>query len=120
MFTLRPFRFAKGRTVRRKPGTMNKMEAAYGAHLQLLEDAGEYRWVAFEAMTFKLAPDTRYTPDFVAMTEDGTIEVHEIKGWMEDDALVKLKVFAAQFWWLKVVLVTGKAGAWVLKEIKEA
>ena len=90
-------RFAKGRTVRRTPGTMNKTEAAYAAILAVEQAAGEVLWFAFEAMTFKLAPDTRFTPDFVVMAADGTMEIREVKGHWEDDALVKIKVCAELF-----------------------
>jgi hypothetical protein len=42
------------------------------------------------------------------MLADGTIEFHECKGFMEDDAAVKLKVAADQHWWWNFVLVTAR------------
>lgn len=108
--------FARGRG--RKPkGTMNKMETAYLAHLQANPQIVH---VAFEAVTLKLAHDCRYTPDFLVQWEDGTIELHEVKGFMEDDALVKLKVCATVFWMFPLFLVTGKPGAWKVEEVKVA
>ena len=89
-------RFAKGRT-RRQPGSMNKTEAAYAAHLELRRSAGEVAWYGFEAMKFKLAEKTFYTPDFIVMLADGTLEAHEVKGFWEDDARVKIKVAADKF-----------------------
>jgi hypothetical protein len=76
---------------------MNKTEAAYAMELELRKHAGEVAWYSFEAMTFKLAKDTRYTPDFVVMLADGSIELHEIKGFFEDHAKVKVKVAASMF-----------------------
>jgi hypothetical protein len=77
---------------------MNKTEQAYA---DLLERnklyVGDFVWWAFEAMKFKLAPNTFYTPDFVVMLDDGTIELHEVKGHWEDDARVKIKVAASMF-----------------------
>lgn len=87
---------ARGRT-RRTPGTMNKTEAAYAALLQLRKDAGQLAGFWFEAVTLKLAKDTRYTPDFLVQLKDGTMEFHEVKGYWEDDARVKIKVAAEMF-----------------------
>lgn len=42
--------FALGRL---KPGTMNKTETAYGAHLALLMAAGEVLWWKFEALKLR-------------------------------------------------------------------
>lgn len=88
---------AKGRTVRRTVGQMNKTEAKYAQMLDIEKHEGRILDYWFEKITFKLADDTRYTPDFVIQRPDGTMEVHEVKGFWEDDALVKIKVAAAQF-----------------------
>jgi hypothetical protein len=89
------FRFkAKGRT--RKTG-MNKTEAAYGQHLELRKQAGEVEWYAFEGVKLRLADNTFYTPDYAVMRSDGLLEIHEVKGFWEDDARVKIKVAAAMF-----------------------
>lgn len=88
-------RFARGRS--KKVDGMNKTEAAYAAHLRLLEQAGEVAWFAFEAIKLRLAKATFYTPDFLVMTADGELQVHEVKGYWEDDARVKIKVAAALY-----------------------
>lgn len=82
---------------RRKPGEMNKTEAAYAGHLRTLQLAGEIEWFAYEALKFKLAANTFYTPDFIVMLADGSLEAHEVKGFWEDDARVKIKVAADKF-----------------------
>ena len=83
---------------RRVPGTMNKLEARYADEvLTPLLHTGRIRAFWFERLTFKLAADTRYTPDFVVIGEDDTLECHEVKGFFRDDAKVKIKVAADLF-----------------------
>ena len=115
MRTRRPF--GKGRATRRVPGEMNPLEAAYSL---TLKDRTDIVQTWFEGWTFKLAKDTRYTPDFIVMLADGTLEAHEVKGFMEDDAWVKLKVFAEKFP-LRTLLVRRRAkkdgGGWEITEV---
>jgi len=82
---------------RLKPGHMNKTEAAYDAHLALLEAAGEIQWRRFEGVKLRLADATFYTPDFAVMAADGVIEMHEVKGFWMDDARAKIKIAADQY-----------------------
>ena len=77
---------------RLKTGQMNNTEAEYGRHLELLKSAGEVLWYKFEGMKFRLADNTFYTPDFAVMLNDGRLQAHEVKGFWEDDAKVKIKV----------------------------
>lgn len=88
---------ARGWTHRHTPGVMNKMEARYAAHLDIRHRAGEIVWFKFEAITFKLAKDLRYTPDFVVMRPDGLIECHETKGFFAEHNKVKTKAAAEMF-----------------------
>lgn len=101
--TLR-FKGRGGRT-RREPGTMNKLEAAYAAHLEARKLAGEIADYRFEQIKLVLAKRTTITVDFAVMESDGTISFFETKGFMEDDANVKLKVVAESFWWFRFYLV---------------
>jgi len=75
---------------------MNKTEAAYANVLELRKKAGEVKRWAFEPMKFRLADKTYYTPDFMVTFEDH-LEFHEVKGFWEDDARVKIKVVAEMF-----------------------
>lgn len=86
--------FVRGR---RKAGEMNKTEAAYASHLEGRKLLGEVIWFAFEAVTFKLAADCRFTPDFIVQLADGVLEVHEAKGFWADDAKVKIRIAADKF-----------------------
>ena len=89
-----PARYALGRM---PIGKMNKTEAAYDAHLWTLRTAGQVFWHAFEGVKLRLADNTFYTPDFAVLAADGYLEMHEVKGFWEDDARVKIKVAAALF-----------------------
>lgn len=109
-------RYALGRL---PVGKMNKTEADYDAHLALREKAGEIVWWRFEGLKLRLADNTFYTPDFALMTTEGFIECHEVKGYWEDDARVKIKVAADQypFRFLAVKRVAQKhGGGWVFEE----
>lgn len=95
----------KGRTAKRVPGTMNKTEERYEREVLIpLFQTQAVIWYGFEAMTFKLADDLRYTPDFAVQLADGTMEFHEVKAGKkdgkvlcEDDALVKIKASPVRF-----------------------
>jgi hypothetical protein len=76
---------------RRVAGRMNGHEAEY-ATLFL-----NNRVWKFEAITFRLGDDCRYTPDFMVIAEDDVVEFHEVKGFWRDDAKVKLRVAAEQY-----------------------
>lgn len=104
-----------GRGVRRTPGAMNKLEAAYAEALEFERRAGIVEWYGFEGMKFKLADKTYYTPDFIVMLADGTLEAREVKGFWEDDARVKIKVAAAMFP-IRFVAITKERGEWKREE----
>lgn len=109
------FHRARGR---HQPGVMNKLEAMYAIHLEQLKYNGLVLWFAFESIKFKLADKTYYTPDFMVMDKAGLIEVHEVKGFWEDDARVKIKVAASKFSLFKFVAIKlDKREGWVGEEI---
>ncbi|MHB8109783.1 MAG: PDDEXK family nuclease [Syntrophorhabdaceae bacterium] len=78
------------------PGSMGKLEETYARLLDEMEHEGKIIGYRFEAMRLKLAPNTFYTPDFI-VTFDDHIELHETKGFWEDDARAKIKVAASLF-----------------------
>lgn len=86
--------FALGRL---KTGEMNKTEAAYDAHLWQLRAVGEILWHKFEGVKLRLADNTFYTADFAVLPADCTLEIHEVKGFWQDDARVKIKVAASLY-----------------------
>ena len=97
---------------RMKAGQMNKTEAEYAEHLELLKRTGKIAWYRFEGMKFRLADNTFYTPDFAVMRSDGRLEMHEVKGFWRDDARIKIKVAAEQYpiQFVAVKKKTGKEG----------
>lgn len=104
---------------RLKTGQMNKTEAAYDTHLAALQAAGLILWRRFEGVKLRLADNTFYTPDFAVMRADGSMELHEVKGFWADDARVKIKV-AADLYPFRFVAVKVKAkkdgGGWAVEE----
>ena len=95
---------------------MTKLEEAYSWELERRLKRGEILVWRYEAITFKLAPDTRYTPDFFVVCADGMVEFHEVKGFRREDSWVKLKVAAEVFPWFRFLLVTNGKG-WVIREV---
>jgi hypothetical protein len=82
---------------RLKTGEMNKTEAAYDSHLWDMRRTGEVLWYKFEGIKLRLADNTFYTPDFAVLLADRALEMHETKGFWEDDARVKIKVAASLY-----------------------
>lgn len=94
---------------------MNAWEADYEIELKARLHSGEIIWYGFEAITLRLADRTTYTPDFVVMYPDRSIEVVEIKGFLREDANVKFKVAAELFPFVFLMLRKKKVsegGGW--------
>lgn len=68
---------------------MNKLESDYAAFLAGRKDVA---WWRFECFKLRLANGAFYTPDFLVVLSDGTVEVHETKGFFREAARVRLKV----------------------------
>lgn len=107
-----PARYALGRL---KTGEMNKSEAKYAAELELQRAAGTIAWWKFEGVKLRLADGCFYSPDFAVMLSNGELEMHEVKGFWQDDARVKVKV-AASLYPFRFVALTHKRGAWQIED----
>lgn len=109
--------YAKGRL---KPGQMNQTEARYAKHLEEEKRAGRLVAFWFEALKLKVADGACwYTPDFMVLLPDGTVELHEVKGSMrifQDDAKVKCKVVATAYPFPLKVVCPKKGGGWDIKD----
>ena len=99
-----------------KPSPMNKTETRYATVLEARKRMGEVAEYWFEGLTLKLADDTRYTPDFFVLLANGICELHEVKGFMRGDALVKLKV-AARLFPFRIVLVRKDRMGFTIEEV---
>lgn len=94
----------------------SKMEVQFFAEFE-----SQHKWLVPHAMTFRLGDDCRYTPDFMAI-KDNELIAYEIKGFMRDDALVKIKVASRLFGFIRFVLVTREGTKsqkqWKFRDIK--
>ena len=114
---MKPAMYALGRL---KTGAMNKTESSYSQYLETLRHAGEIVWFKFEGVKLRLADNTFYTPDFMVMGANGLIEMHEVKGFMQEDANVKIKVAAETYPFRFLVIRVNKktdGGGWKSKEV---
>ena len=116
-------RFGKGRK-RKERGTMNGLEKAYSIVLEDRRLNGEIDSWHYEAFKLLVAEPPNalrsyLTVDFAVYLNDMTLEFHECKGYMEKDALQRLKA-AAGLWPHKFVLVERNrkkdGGGWKLTE----
>ena len=82
---------------RRKPGEMNKLETRYAGHLDLQKMAGVIKEWWFEAIALRIGQRCFWHPDFLIEFMDGRLELHDTKGHVKDDALVKAKAIAGRF-----------------------
>lgn len=83
---------------RLKSGAMNQTEKRYADRLELLKRAGEILWYEFEPANLRLADKCFYKVDFMVLTKDMELQVHEVKGgFITDDSLVKIKAAAEKF-----------------------
>jgi hypothetical protein len=115
-FSPKPAMYALGRL---KKGDMNKTEAAYSEHLEARRVAGKVFWYGFEAVKLRLADNTFYTPDFAVLDASGIIEMHEVKGFWQDDARVKIKVAADRYpfrFRAVKVIAKSKGGGWEFED----
>ena len=104
---------------RLKTGERNKTELAYEDFLRQQLAMGLVSWFRFEGVKLRLADNTFYTPDFAVMRANGQIELHEVKGFWQDDARVKIKV-AADSYPFKFIAVKPRpkkdGGGWHIEE----
>ena len=84
---------------------MNKTERAYADSLYALQLAGEILQYEFEGVKLRLAPGSFYTPDFYVVTPE-RFELHEVKGFWREAAMVRIKVAAAKYPHFKFMVVT--------------
>ncbi len=119
----------RGRATRlaRAASRMNALERSYAQQLDLLVRAGRLATWAFEALTFRLGFDLRYTPDFLLVRPDGEVELHDTKGtkrrrgtaiaYEREDARAKIRAAAAAFPF-RFCLVYLDAGVWRVEEVR--
>lgn len=100
---------------------MNKTERRYLMWLRCFKD----KWIAVHSITLKLAHDCRLTMDFAVVDESG-LRLIDTKAFnrktrkphIEDDALVKMRVAADRYPWIRFVIAwEDETGAWQHKDV---
>lgn len=108
---------AKGRL---KEGQMNKTERRYFEYLKAEEAAGRIQKIWFESIKVKIADGACwYTPDFLVLKADSTLEFHEVKANPKiflDDAKVKVKSTATNYPFKIIVVYPKKNHDWEFVE----
>lgn len=98
---------------------MNKTERAFRDWLAAsFPEAKIYREVSLP-----IANGVRYKPDFLTARRIDPSGSHyvaawEVKGFMRDDAAVKIKVAAKAYPWIHFSLVWRKNGKWKMQEVR--
>jgi hypothetical protein len=98
-------------------GKMNKTEESYAATLDLERQKGEIVFWKFEGLKLRLADNTFLTPDFMVMRRDGVIELRDVKGFLMEDANVKMKVAASLYPFVFKIVRKAKGGFWDVTEV---
>lgn len=106
--------------------TLNKTETRFWRMLEARLAAGELRWVKPHPITFRMTSATdgqtkgmTYTPDFVAVDEEGRVIAYDTKGghtW--EDSIIKMKAASALFPWICFIMAIWKAGKWSYREFQ--
>lgn len=87
----------------------SKTEANYARFLNLQANHGFIRDWEYEPDTFKFPVErgqTFYVPDFKIFNKDGSIEYHEIKGWVDKASQTKLNRMKKFYPAIKVIVIT--------------
>ena len=113
--------FPKSRTGRGRGGkradlndlyVRSSWEANWARYLNWLMSIGEIEKWEYEPDTFQFEGIKRgsrfYTPDFRVVNKDGSIEYHEVKGYMDQRSATKLKRMAKYYPEIKIVLIDKK------------
>lgn len=87
---------------------LNKTEKAYLHFLR----AEKHHWIGIQCISLKLGDDCRYNPDFLIINPQGELQAHEVKGFMREDALVKIKTCARMYSFIRLFLVRKEGMSW--------
>ena len=104
---------------RHQIGEQNKTEARYDAHLVDLKAMGRIEAFAFEPFKLRLAGRCWLLIDFAVRTRAGVVLI-DVKGFMEGDAAVKLKVCAERYPWMPLYLVYYERREWRYRSVSRS
>lgn len=95
-----------------EPTFDSKWEERYYRHLIAQRNAGqivEFWWKGFK---FKVGEGAWYTPEAIVLGNDGYLQLHEVKGYKREAAMVRYKA-ARERYPLRCYLVRLVKGVWV-------
>lgn len=99
----------------------SRWEANWARYLNWLVAAKKISRWEYEPDTFEFhrvkKGNRYYTPDFKVFGLDGSVEYHEVKGWLDSDSKTKLKRMALYHPDVKIVLVDKPAYRAVAKQV---
>ena len=91
----------------------SRWEANYARYLEWLKTIGNIKSWEHEPETFWFDKLKRgcvsYLPDFRVTNPNGSIEYHEVKGWMDARSKTKIKRMAKYFPEIKLIVIHDKA-----------
>lgn len=92
----------------------SKLEQRYSVHLNQLVAAGDILYYHYEPLKFILGPGSTYRPDYLVVRPDGKVEIHEVKGYLRDDASVKFRAASSRNTWAVFIMVSwdSKKKSW--------
>lgn len=97
-------------------------EANWARYLRWLVEIGEIVSWSYEPETFEFPGIKRgtrfYTPDFRVVNRDGSVEYHEIKGWMDPESATKLRRMARYHPDVRIHVVDEEAYRAVARKVK--
>lgn len=93
---------------------LNQNEKKY---LAWLETQGDI-WIGVQCITLKLGHDLRYTPDFWALDRGGLRAIDTKGAHTWEDSIVKIKIAARLFPWIRFVLAKKNGEIWEHVDIK--
>ena len=95
---------------------LNTLERDYALHLEAQRQADEIRHWTYESMRVRIGNGAWYKPDFVVITNEDFIELHEVKGrWMEA-ARVRIRSAAKQYPEYTFIAIQRKRKQWIIEE----
>lgn len=100
----------------------SRAEANYARWLEYLRCAGKITRWEFEAETFWFGDIKRgvcsYLPDFRVTRPDGSVEHHEVKGWMDPRSKTKLRRMAKFHPTVKLLVLDAQRYRRLAKDVR--
>lgn len=102
------------------PDTMNETERKYSRRLKAMLHAGEIAWYGYECIKMRLSEGSFYRTDFMVVTKEGYIELHDTKAYFKskkkpgitEASMVRMKGVAEKYPMFKVLATWEKDGTW--------